>query len=198
MGQHRAFGKHLEALSVAVVDNREPMLQVMRAMLAAIGTGRIDTYESPVMALEAMSQTPPHIVLAAASMQPLTGSALVRTMRYVDSGPLCFTLAMVMSGNAKPAVVESALRAGAHQVLVLPTSANALYRRLDWLLNDDRPFELKGEHYVVSGLEDRLALSMHRPIYVPTAFRSLAATLSQDEETHETTPLVQKARLGRA
>jgi two-component system chemotaxis response regulator CheY len=197
MGLHRAFGKDLETLSVAVIDNRQPMLQVMRAMLAAIGTGRIDTYESPVKALEAMSETPPDLVLVASPMQPLTGPALVRSMRYAGSGPLCFIPAMVMSANAKPVIVESALRAGAHQVLVLPTSANALYRRLDWLLNDDRPFELKGEHYVVSGLEDRLAITMQRPIFMPTSVGSLAATMSPDEETRETTPLVQKARLGR-
>jgi two-component system chemotaxis response regulator CheY len=197
MGQHRAFGKDLETLSVAVIDNREPMLQVMRAMLAAIGTGSIDTFESPVEALEAMRKTPPDLVLAASAMQPLTGPALVRSMRYVGSGPLCFIPAMVMSANAKPVIIESALRAGAHQVLVLPTSANTLYRRLDWLLNDDRPFELKGEHYVVSGMEDRLALSVQRPIYMPTSFTALAPTLSLDEP-RETTPLMQKARIGRA
>ncbi|MGE5261040.1 MAG: response regulator [Actinomycetota bacterium] len=197
MGQHRAFGKDLEALSVAVIDSREPMLQVMRAMLAAIGTGSIETYESPVEALEAIRKTPPDLVLAASAMQPLTGPALVRSMRYVGSGPLCFIPAMVMSANAKPVIIESALRAGAHQVLVLPTSANTLYRRLDWLLNDDRPFELKGEHYVVSGMEDRLALSVQRPIYMPTSFTTLAPTLSLDEP-RETTPLMQKARIGRA
>jgi CheY-like chemotaxis protein len=197
MGQHRAFGKELETLSVAVVDNRAPMLQVMRAMLAAIGTGRIDTYESPVEALEAMRETPPDLVLAAAAMQPLTGPAVVRAMRYVGAGSLCFIPAMVMSTSAKPAIVESALRAGAHQVLVLPTSASTLYRRLDWLLNDDRPFELIGEHYLVAGIEERLALSVQRPIYMPTAYTSLAATLSPDEP-HETTPLVQKVRIGRA
>ena len=197
MGQHRAFGKDLDTLSIAVIDDRKPMLQVMRAMLAAIGTGRIDTYESPVAALEAMHETPPDLVLAAAAMQPLTGPAVVRSMRYMGSGPLCFIPAMVMSANAKPAIVESALRAGAHQVLVLPTSASTLYRRLDWLLNDDRPFELKGEHYVVSGIEDRLSLSFQRPIYMPTSFTSFAASLSPDEP-RETTPLVQKARVGRA
>jgi CheY-like chemotaxis protein len=196
MGQHRAFGKELETLSVAVVDNRMPMLQVMRAMLAAIGAGRIDTYENPVEALEAMRETPPDLVLAAAAMQPLTGPALVRAMRYVGSRSLCFIPAMVMSANAKPTIVESALRAGAHQVLVLPTSASTLYRRLDWLLNDDRPFELVGEHYLVAGIEDRLSLSFQRPIYMPT-FTSLAASLSPDEP-RETTPLVQKARVGRA
>lgn len=197
MGQHRALGKDLETLSVAVIDNRQPMLQVMRAMLAAIGTGRIDTYESPVQALEAMRETAPDLVLAAAMMQPLTGPALVRSMRYVGSSPLCFIPAMIMSANAKPVIVESALRAGAHQVLVLPTSASTLYRRLDWLLNDDRPFELMGEHYVVSGIEERLSLSIQRPIYMPTSFTSAAASLSPDDQC-DTTPLVQKARIGRA
>ena len=52
-------------------------------------------------------------------------------------------------------------------MLVLPISASTLYRRLDWLINDDRPFELKGEHYVVAGLEERLSLSVQRPVYVP-------------------------------
>ena len=41
--------------------------------------------------------------------------------------------------------------AGAHQVLVLPIAASTLYRRLDWLINDDRPFELSGQHYSSRG-----------------------------------------------
>jgi hypothetical protein len=31
-------------------------------------------------------------------------------------------------------------------VLALPTTASKLYRRLDWLINDDCPFELSGKH----------------------------------------------------
>jgi CheY-like chemotaxis protein len=164
---HRALGRDLDELVVAVVDNRRPMLSVMRAMLAAIGAGRIDTYESPAEAIEAMATTVPDLVIAAASMQPLTGPALVRTMRRSRSGPLALVPAIIMSAHSKPAIVEEAVRAGAHQVLVLPTSASTLCRRLDWLLNDDRPFELKGEHYVVAGMEERLSLSFQRPIYVP-------------------------------
>lgn len=164
---HRALGRDLDKLVVAVVDNRRPMLSVMRAMLAAIGTGRIDTYECPTEAFEAMATTVPDLVIAAASMQPLTGPALIRTMRRSRSGPLALVPAIIMSAHSKPAIVEDALRAGAHQVLVLPTSASTLCRRLDWLLNDDRPFELKGGHYVVAGMEERLSLSFQRPIYVP-------------------------------
>jgi len=141
---------------------------MMRAMLAAIGTGRIDTYESANEAFEAMVGNTPDLVIAAAAMQPITGPELVRSMRHVDAGPLCFVPAMIMSAHARPNLVEEALRAGAHQVLVLPTSASTLYRRLDWLLNDDRPFERNGDNYVVAGMEERLSLSFPRPTYMPT------------------------------
>src|SRR6478752_2105644 len=162
MGQHRAFGQDLEALSVAVIDNRSPMLSMMRGMLAAIGTGRIETYENPFQALEAMVDSVPDLVLAAAAMQPLTGQALVRSMRHSSSGACAFIPAMVMSSNANPAIVESSLRAGAH--------------------------------YVVAGIEDRLLLSIQRPIYMQASFASLAASITPDEPA-DTTPLVQKARV---
>lgn len=192
---HRAFGRHLDTLVVAVIDHRRPMLSLMRAMLAAIGTGRIETYDSPTEAIDAMAKAVPDLVIAAASMQPLTGPALVRTMRRSSAGPLALVPAMIMSARAKPALVEKALKAGAHQVLALPTSASTLFRRLDWLINDDRPFELKGEHYVVAGLEERLSLSFQRPVYVPAGpdLRLFAAT--PDEETWPTLDIAKKARV---
>jgi two-component system chemotaxis response regulator CheY len=194
---HRALGRDLDELVVAVVDNRRPMLSLMRAMLAAIGTGRIDTYESPTEAIDEMGRTVPDLVIAAASMQPFTGPALVKTMRRVSSEALCFVPAMIMSVHAKSTIVEDALRAGAHQVLVLPTSASTLYRRLDWLLNDDRPFELRGEHYVVAGMEERLSLSFQRPIYVPSEPNFPLAASMPDEVPALALHLAQKARVAR-
>ena len=169
MPHHRALGRDLDQLVIAVVDNRRPMLAVMRAMLAAIGTGRVETYEGPVEALDAMPRDLPDLVIAGAAMQPLSGPAMVRAMRRTSSGPLALVPAMIMGSNVKPSLVEDALKAGAHQVLVLPIAASTLYRRLDWLINDDRPFELSGQHYVVAGLEERLALSVQRPVPEPAA-----------------------------
>jgi two-component system chemotaxis response regulator CheY len=182
MLHHRALGRDLEKLVVSVVDPRQPMRSMMRAMLAAIGTGRIETYAGANEAFEAMSYNPPDLVIAAASMQPVSGPELIRAMRRADAGPLCFVPAMIMSAHARPSLVEEALRAGAHQVLVLPTSASTLYRRLDWLLNDDRPFELDGDNYVVAGMEERLSLSFPRPSYVPaTGPASLPLAIGQTE-----------------
>jgi len=169
MLHHRALGRDLDQLVVMVVDNRQPMRSLMRAMLAAIGVARITTYENPVEALAAMRADAPDVVLAGEAMRPLGGTDLIRSMRQADAGPLCFVPAMIMSAHAKPDLVAEALQAGAHQVLVLPTSASTLYRRLDWLVNDDRPFELRDTHYVVSGLEERLALSIPRPSCAPVA-----------------------------
>jgi len=194
MPHHRAFGRDFDTLVVAVVDNRRPILSLMRAMLAAIGTGRIETYESPTEAIDAMAKTPPDLVIAAASMQPLTGPALVRVMRRANTGPLALVPAMIMSVRAKPALVEEALRAGAHQVLVLPTTASTLYRRLAWLIHDDRPFELKGEHYVVAGMEQRLSLSIPRPVYVPAAPGLPLPVFTPDEDAATTLDIARKAR----
>ena len=195
MLHHRAFGRHLDTLTVAVIDNRRPMLSLMRAMLAAIGTGRIETYESPTEAIDAMTKTVPDLVIAAASMQPLAGPALVRAMRRSSSGPLSLVPAVITSARAKAALVEKALKAGAHQVLVLPTSASTLFRRLEWLINDDRPFVLKDEHYVVAGMEERLSLSFQRPVYVPVEPDLPLPAVTPDEETSPTRDIAKTARV---
>jgi two-component SAPR family response regulator len=78
---HRALGRDLDQLVVTVVDNRRPMLSVMRAMLAAIGVGRIETHESPAEALDAMARSVPDLVVAAVTMQPITGPELISTTR---------------------------------------------------------------------------------------------------------------------
>jgi hypothetical protein len=58
MLHHRAFGRQLDTLTIAVIDNRRPILSLMRAMLAAIGARRIENYESPTEAIDAMATCP--------------------------------------------------------------------------------------------------------------------------------------------
>ena len=86
MLHHRAFGRELETLVIAVIDNRRPILALMRAMLAAIGTGRIETYESPTEALDAMAKSVPDVVIAAAAMQPLSRRATGPSHAPVERG----------------------------------------------------------------------------------------------------------------
>ena len=67
MVMHRALGRDLDTLVVAVIDNKRAMLAVMRAMLAAIGIGRVVSFESPTEALDAMRNDVPDLVVAASA-----------------------------------------------------------------------------------------------------------------------------------
>jgi CheY-like chemotaxis protein len=194
---HRALGRDLHKLVIAVVDNRRPMLLVMRAMLAAIGAGRIHTYQSPTGAIGTMQTAIPDLVIAADVMQPLNGPALVRSMRRPSSGELALVPVIIITAHAKPALVAEALRSGAHQVLALPTSAITLARRLDWLLNDDRPFELKGDHYVVSGIEERLAVNFQRPAQSPPEVTLAPPRSTCEAEEPLILDLIETARVAR-
>ena len=138
--------------------------------MPAIGTGRIETYESPTLARNGAGCAGRKDLTSAG---PLMGciEAPAITITGAKSGPFSLVPAVIMSVRAKPALVEEALRAGAHQVLVLPTTASTLYRRLDWIINDDRPFELRGD--MLAGIEERLSLSFQRPVYVPAGHPKL-------------------------
>ena len=130
MLHHRALGRDHDQLLVSVIDNRRPMLAMMRAMLAAIGAGRIETYENPREALIAMARNTPDVVIAAAAMEPVSGAELVHAMRREEAGPLCFVPAMIMSAHAKAALVAEALRAGAHSGDGRPSPYSGLSRPL--------------------------------------------------------------------
>ena len=136
------------------------MLLVMRGMLAAIGAGRIDTYESPAEAIDALARTTPDFLMAADLMQPLTGLAFVRTMRRERSGPLA-----LVPAHGRPGLVADALRAGAHRFLFFrlrrsrsPGGSPGCSTTI---------VHSSGEHYVVAGIEERLSLNLHRPAYTP-------------------------------
>ena len=164
------------------------------AMLAAIGAGRIHTYESPTGAIGTMATATPDLVIAADVMQPLNGPTLVRTMRRPSSGPLALVPVIIMTAHAKPALVTEALRSGVHQVLPLPPSAITLARRLDRPLNDDRPFELKGDHYVVSGI---LAVNFQRPAQSPAEVTFPPPRSTCEDEAPLLLDLVETARVAR-
>jgi hypothetical protein len=143
---HRALGRDLHKLVIAVVDNRRPMLLVMRAMLAAIGAGRIHLPEPDrSYRHDADGDSRPRHRRGCDAASERSGAG------QEHEAPKLGRARSRPGHHHNRARETRTCRSGAHQVLALPTSAITLARRLDWLLNDDRPFELKGDHYVVSG-----------------------------------------------
>jgi DNA-binding NarL/FixJ family response regulator len=172
MLHHRTFGRRLDTLTIAVIDNRRPILSLMRAMLATIGTGRIETYESPTEAIDVAKV--PDIVIAAASMQPVTGPVLVKSMRRASAGPLSLVPTMIMSVRAKPALVEQSLRAGAsgaraadHREQALPPARLADQRRL--------PLRAQRQALCAGGNGRKTVAQLSAPRLYPHATESLVS-----------------------
>ncbi len=56
------------------------------------------------------------------------------------------------------------------------------------------PSSSRGEYYVVAGLEERLSLSVQRPVYVPEE-RGLPLSPAPDEDPAPTFDIARKARV---
>ena len=159
MSSHSAYGRDVQSLDVALINDKQGLLKILRPILTGFGVARVRTYGDPHRALRSLLEEPPDLILANERMKPLDGSRLVRMLRHRDMSPLCFAPVVVLSGWARRSTVEQAFLAGAHQVLVLPVSPTLLYRRIEWLLGDRREMLLKGQHYVIEGVEEMLAAS---------------------------------------
>ncbi|MCW1404477.1 response regulator [Novosphingobium sp. MW5] len=86
---------------------------------------------------------PPNVILTDWRMEPTSGYQFLRLVRHRHMEPLCFVPILFVTAHGTGPLVDKALRAGAHHVLVKPVSPSTLYKRLRWLLTDDRPMTLE-------------------------------------------------------
>lgn len=146
------YGLTHEDLDIVVVEPTRTMQTILRSMLAPLRPKRLRFHESAADALRDMLVEPPNLIVSEWRMSPMSGNRLLRVTRHRSMAPLCFAPFVVVTGAATRSAVEQAFRLGAHAVMVKPCSPMAMRRRVDWLLQDDRPFVLKGDSYVIDGV----------------------------------------------
>ena len=164
MDRHFSYGREVDSLDVALVDDTFGVVKILRSILSGLGVARVRTFADPKLALSALLAEPPDLLLTNTQLSPMGGCKLVRMIRHQDMTPLCFVPAVIVSGYARRRTVEEAFLSGAHQVLVLPLSPKAFSRRVQWLLRDERKLLLEGEHYVIEGVDDIVAASRGVPV----------------------------------
>lgn len=157
MISHSAFGRRVESLSVAIVDGSDRMSDVLRSMLFGLGLKEVRCYQDPRRALRRLRETVPDLVFTADRLDGISGQGLVEALRQKRLKPLCFVPAIIYTGRATRQLVETAFRAGANQVLVVPVAPKLLMQRLTALMTDARPFVEDGERYVIQDATNVLA-----------------------------------------
>ena len=150
---HSAYGLPVEALDVVIIEDNESMIRILRAILTAFGISKIRSHTNCEAALADMFDRPPDLVISDWRMEPMNGLQFLRNLRHQTMGALATTAVVMVSGYASAARVKQAMLAGANQFLVKPVSPAALLARLEWVVRDDRQFLLKGNRYVIEGVE---------------------------------------------
>jgi len=130
----------LARLNVLVVDDNAAMRGTVRAILTAFGARVI--YEAPNArrAMEVLQETPVDIIISDWKMPDMDGVAMVRKLRRSEPNAAAFTPVIMLTAYSERDRVAEARDAGVTEFLVKPISPDALYRRVQAVVNRPRPF----------------------------------------------------------
>lgn len=146
--QDKTVERLIQGLNILVVDSNAYMRRITRTMLIHLGAKSVIEAVDGLAALEAIRTCDPDIMLLDWDMPVLNGIEVMRIVRSPGVFPRPNVPIIIMSHRAKRSYVMDALRAGAHEFLLKPTSPKALRDRLMSIMVKPRPMMKVGKHYV--------------------------------------------------
>jgi two-component system chemotaxis response regulator CheY len=138
----------IEQLGILVVDQNPYTRKLTRMMLTNVGAKSIFEAGDGVAALEVIRSANPDIAIIEWELPVLHGSQVLKIVRSPDVFPKPHLPIIVLTSNAQRWQVQQAVRLGAHEFLVKPTSPMALQDRLMSILVKPRPMVRIGKLYV--------------------------------------------------
>jgi two-component system chemotaxis response regulator CheY len=142
---NKTIEKMLQGLNILVVDDNAYMRRLTRMMLTNLGAKSVLEAPDGLAALEAIRTADPDVMLLDWDMPVLNG---IEVLRIVRSFPRPNLPVIMLTTRAKRSYVNEALRAGANEFLLKPTSPKALCDRLMSIVFKPRPMVKVGTFYV--------------------------------------------------
>lgn len=143
----KAFGKELKSLNILMVEDNGSMRLLLRTMLSTFGITNIRQARDGTDGLVEMQVYDIDLVISDWEMQPMNGREFISSIRSIHNEPLCFTPVIVLTGHASRTLLTEAFEIGATHLLVKPVTPASLLHRIQWVLADDREFEVAGDIY---------------------------------------------------
>lgn len=129
-----------ENLRFVVVDDNLHMRRIVRTLLRAFGSREIYEAEDGASGLEAVEAYSPDILITDIKMPIFDGIELTQMIRNPDGSKQPFLPIIVLSAYSEKKHVIQARDAGVTEFLCKPVSANALYRRIQSVIENPRQF----------------------------------------------------------
>lgn len=138
----------IQGLNILIVDNNSYMRRLTRTMLMNLGAKAVVEAADGLAALEAIRTCDPDVMFLDWDMPILNGMEVIRIVRSPGVFPRPNLPIIMLTNRAHRSYVVEALRAGAHEFLLKPTSPKALHDRLMSIVIKPRPMMKLGNFYV--------------------------------------------------
>lgn len=129
-----------EKLRFVVADDNAHMRRIVRTLLRAFGSREIYEAEDGASALEAVENYLPDILITDIKMPIFDGIELTKMIRNPDGSKHPYLPIIILTAYSERKRVLLARDAGATEFLCKPVSANALYKRVQNVIENPRPF----------------------------------------------------------
>lgn len=136
-----------DKLSVLVVEDSPPMLDVVVNALKLLGVGQVHHARNGETGYQAFVKERPDVVLTDWEMEPVDGLEMVKWIRRNAGSPKRTVPIIMMTGYAASSRVAAARDKGITEFLVKPFTANELARRLAYVIDVPRDFVETAEFF---------------------------------------------------
>ncbi len=130
----------LHRISVLVVEDNLPMLEIVKSLLVTFDVGQVVTATNGVDGFEKFCEYNNDIIIADWMMRPVDGIAFTRKVRNDKDSPNPYVPLILMTGFSERRRVFEARDAGVTEFLVKPFNARDLYKRLVQIIERPRQF----------------------------------------------------------
>ncbi len=127
-------------ISILVVEDNQPMLDITRALLSTFGVGKVLGAANGEVGYRKFCENNPDMVIADWMMKPMDGISFTRVVRNDPSSPNPYVPIILMTGFSEKRRVIQARDAGVTEFLVKPFNAHDLYKRIVQVIERPRQF----------------------------------------------------------
>ncbi|MCB1680390.1 MAG: response regulator [Rhodospirillales bacterium] len=137
----------LEKLSTLVVEDTEPMLHLITAVLEKLGVGTIIPASNGNEAFSAFCRHSPDIIITDWHMTPVNGIELANYVRRSSSSPNRLVPIIMLTGYNAAARITESRDQGITEFLTKPFHAHDLIRRIMHVIRSPRDFVLNESYF---------------------------------------------------
>jgi DNA-binding response OmpR family regulator len=130
----------LHRISILVVEDNLPMLEITKSLLLTFGVGNVITATDGQAGFRKFCEFSPDIIIADWMMRPMDGISFTRLVRNEPSSPNPYVPVILMTGFSERRRVVQARDAGVTEFLVKPFNAKELYKRISQVIERPRQF----------------------------------------------------------